>query len=294
MKDYIIRAIDKDKSIRVFVANTTNMVNKARQIHNTTATTTAALGRLLTASSIMGVMLKEDNSKITLQIKSDGPVKSILAVANSKGIVKGYIQNPNVELPLRSDGKLNVGGAVGTEGKLVVIKDLGLKEPYIGQSNLVSGEIAEDIAQYFAISEQQPSAVALGVLVGKDFTVKSAGGFIVQVLPDISEENLTKLEGKIKSFNSVSRLIDEGNNLEDILYNLFGDFDIQIIDKTEVKLECDCSKERMEQALILLGEEEINKIIEEDEGAEISCRFCNTKYCFNKDELSKLLEYIKE
>jgi len=294
MKDYIIRAMDKERSIRVFMASTTNMVEEARKIHNTTPTITAGFGRVLTASSIMGVMLKGDKDKVTLQFRGEGRLKTILAVSNNKGEVKGYVSNPNVEVPLKSNGKLDVGGALGNRGKLIVIRDLGLKEPYIGQSNLVNGEIAEDLTRYFAASEQQPSAVALGVLVDKDLSVKASGGFIVQVLPNISEELLTKLEDRLNSIEPISKLIDKGKSPEEILNEIFEDFGMEIMDKQEVKLSCDCSRERMEEALISLGQKELKNIIEEDGEAELVCHFCNTKYKFNEEKVEGLIKEIQE
>ncbi|SHH90684.1 molecular chaperone Hsp33 [Caloranaerobacter azorensis DSM 13643] len=290
MKDYIIRAIDKKGSIRVFIATTTNMVEKARQIHKTAPTATAALGRVLTAASIMGIMLKGDKDKVSLHIKGNGPIKSILAVANSKGEVKGYISNPNVDMPLREDGKLNVGMAVGREGKIIVIKDLGLREPYIGRSSLVTGEIAEDLTHYFAYSEQQPSAVALGVLVDRDLSVKSSGGFILQVLPDASDEVITKLEHKLNNIEPISSLIDRGYTPEDILAHIFGEFEMEILEKKDIDFVCDCSRERLEEALVSVGKEELERIIKEDGKAELVCHFCNTKYHFDKRDLERLLK----
>jgi len=294
MKDYIIRAIDKDKSIRIFIASTTNMVENARQIHDSTPVATAALGRTLTATGIMGSMLKSEKHKVSLQIKGDGPIKTVLAVGNSKGEVKGYLGNPYVDLPSREDGKLDVGSAVGKDGRLIIIRDLGLKEPYVGQSNIISGEIADDLTHYFASSEQQPSAVALGVLVDKDLSVRASGGYIVQVLPNISEENLTKLEDILSNVTPISRLIDKGLTPEDILEEVFGNFGMEIKEKSEVELKCDCSRERLEGAIISLGEKEIKDIIEEDGKAEITCHFCNTAYDFNKEELDRLLEEAKK
>ncbi|MTI65193.1 MAG: Hsp33 family molecular chaperone HslO [Firmicutes bacterium] len=294
MKDYIIRALDEDKCIRVFIASTTNLVEKARKIHNTTPTTTAALGRVLTSASLMGIMLKGDNDKLTLQFRGNGPVRSILAVANNNVNVKGYISDPNVDLPIRNDGKLDVGGAVGNNGKVIVIRDYGLKEPYVGQSNLVNGEIGEDLTQYFAASEQQPSAVSLGVLIDKDLSVKASGGFIVQVLPNIPEDKLTKLEKTISEISSISKYIDDGYKPEDILKEIFSDFNMKVTDTQKVDFSCDCNKERMKEALISLGEKEIKEIIQEDEKAELVCHFCNTKYNFKKDELQELIENMKE
>ncbi|MTI69763.1 MAG: Hsp33 family molecular chaperone HslO [Firmicutes bacterium] len=294
MQDYIIRALDEDKCIRVFIASTTNLVEKARKIHNTTPTTTAALGRVLTSASLMGIMLKGDNDKLTLQFRGNGPVRSILAVANNNVNVKGYISDPNVDLPIRDDGKLDVGGAVGNNGKVIVIRDYGLKEPYVGQSNLVNGEIGEDLTQYFAASEQQPSAVSLGVLIDKDLSVKASGGFIVQVLPNIPEDKLTKLEKTISEISSISKYIDDGYKPEDILREVFSDFNMKVTDTQKVNFSCDCSKERMKEALISLGEKEIKEIIQQDEKAELVCHFCNTKYNFKKGELQELIKNMKE
>ncbi|EOD00908.1 Hsp33 family molecular chaperone HslO [Caldisalinibacter kiritimatiensis] len=293
MKDYVIRAIDKEKSIRIFIATTTNVVEDARKIHNTSPTVTAALGRTLTASAIMGFMMKGEKDKLTLKIRGNGPIGNIIAVSNNKGEIKGYVQNPSADLPTRSDGKLDVGGVVGRSGKLTVIRDLGLKEPYIGQSNLITGEIGDDLAQYFVTSEQQPSAVALGVLVDKDLSTKAAGGFILQVLPNIQEENLVKLEQKINKLESISKYIDKGYTPEELLERLFGEFQMEIKDKKEIKYTCDCSRERLEGVLISVGEEELKKMIAEDGEAEVVCHFCNTKYHFNKEELEKLLEKAK-
>jgi len=292
MKDYIIRASDENASFRVFIISSTNMVEKARSIHHTSPVATAALGRTLTGATIMGSMLKGDKDKLTLQFRGDGPINNILAVANSKGQVKGYISNPEVEVEDRKDGKLNVGKAVGENGKLIVIKDLGLKKPYVGQSNIISGEIAEDIANYFTASEQQPSAVALGVLIDKDRSVKAAGGVIVQVLPNIEEEVLSKLEKNITILSFISSLIDEGSKPEDILDQVFGEFSMKITEKKEVEFICDCNKERMERALISLGKDELESIINEDENAELVCHFCNEKYNFEKKELQDLIGRI--
>lgn len=293
MSDYVVRAIDKEKSIRIFVASTTNMVEMARRIHNTSPVATAALGRTLTATGMIGFMLKGDRDKVSVQIKGNGPLKTILAVANSKGEVKGYVGNPNVDIPLKENGKLDVGRAVGNSGKMIIIKDLGLKKPYIGQSNLISGEIAEDLTHYFASSEQQPSAVALGVLVDKDLSVRASGGYIIQVLPNISDDLLSKLEKTISSIESISSLIDKGYTPEEILEVAFGDFEMEVKEKLDIALKCDCSEDRIEGALISLGEKELKGIIEEDGEAEVSCHFCNTKYKFNKEQLCKILEKAK-
>lgn len=289
MKDYVIRAIDKKGTIRVFVATTSNLVEKGRQIHNTTPTATAALGRTLTACVMMGLMMKGEKDTVSIQLRGDGPIKTIIAVSNSKGEVKGYVGNPLVDLPLKANGKLDVGRAVGKNGKIVVIKDIGMKEPYIGQSNLVSGEIAEDLTHYFAYSEQQPSAVNLGVLVDKDLSVKASGGYIVQLLPDTSEEDIDRLEKNIQNSEAISSLIARDLKPEDILQSVFGNFEMEVLEKKEIAFKCDCSREKVESALISLGEEEIKSMIEEDGKAEVVCHFCDKKYNFSEEDLKSLI-----
>lgn len=292
MKDYVLRAIDDGGNFRVFIARTTELVNEASKIHNTMPTATAALGRTLTAGVLMGSTLKNDDDKLSIQINGDGLIKNVLAVANSRGEVKGYISNPNANPPLKRKGKLDVGGAIGN-GRMVVIRDLGLREPYIGQSDLVSGEIAEDLTHYFAHSEQQPSAVALGVLVDVDLSVKASGGYIIQVMPDAKEEVLSKLEEKLSIVEPVSTLIDKGYTPEDILKYLFDDMEMKTLEKKEVKLVCDCSQDRIERVLLSMGEKEIQSIIEEEGKAEIVCHFCNEKYQFNKEQLGEILRDAK-
>ncbi|WIF94257.1 Hsp33 family molecular chaperone HslO [Caminicella sporogenes] len=292
MKNYIVRGLAGNKNIRIFVAITTEMVEKARKIHKTTPVSTAALGRTITAASIMGYMLKGEKDKLTLQILGSNEIKSIVAVSDSTGNVKAYISNPNAKVKLNDKGKLDVGGAVG-RGKLRVIKDLGLKEPYIGQANLISGEIAEDLAAYYMYSEQQPSVVSLGVLIDVDGSVKAAGGFIIQPLPDVEEEILIKLEECIKDVPPVSAMVAEGLSGEEIMRRILKDFDVEVGEKKEVDFVCDCSLEKIERALISLGEEELKNIIEEDEEAEIQCHFCNTFYKFNKEQLIDILKRAK-
>ncbi|TCO71475.1 Hsp33 family molecular chaperone HslO [Marinisporobacter balticus] len=289
MKNYVIRAIAADKSISIFFAITTDLVEEARKKHNTTPVATAALGRTLTGAVIMGLMLKGEQNKLSVQIKGDGPLKEILAVADNLGNVKGYVANPSVDLPLRQDGKLDVSSAVGN-GKMIVIKDLGLKEPYSGQSDLVSGEIAEDFTAYFAYSEQQPSAVGLGVLVDRDETVKSAGGFIIQVLPDVQEEVLTRLEERLKWMPPITQLMEITTDGEEMLRMVLDEFDVEILDKKEVNFVCDCSVRKLEKALISVGAKDLKEIIEEDGQAELTCHFCNTKYHFDKEHLERLYE----
>lgn len=289
MEDYVIRAIDEKGTIRVFVASTTNLVEEARKIHNTMPTGTAALGRALTAASIMGIMMKNEKESISIQFHGDGPIKSVVVVSNSKGEVKGYVGDPTVDLPLKSDGKLDVGRAVGRNGRVIVIKDFGLKDPYIGQSSIVSGEIAEDLTYYFANSEQQPSAVNLGVLVDRDLSVKAAGGYIVQLLPGTLDEDIDKLEECIKNSEPISTLIDKGLTSEEILENVFGKFNMNILDRKEVSFKCNCSRDKIETTLRSLGEKEIKSMIEEDGKAEVICHFCNEKYNFSKEDLKSLL-----
>lgn len=289
MRDYLIRGIDKTGNIRIFVATTTNLVEKARITHDTSPTATAALGRALTAATMMGVMMKNEKDRLTLKISGDGPLGTIMIVANNRGVVKGYVDHPYVDVPSRVDGKLDVGRVVGTNGTITTIIDLGLKDPYVGQANLVSGEIAEDLAAYYAISEQQPSAIGLGVLVDTDISVKAAGGYIIQLLPDVSDEDITKIEEAISKTPSVSSLIDKGLSPENIMDELLGEFEMEVLDRVDINYQCDCSRERIEEVLLSIGKKEINAMIEEDGEGEVVCHFCNTKYHFSKEELGKLI-----
>ena len=293
MKDYVIRATAGDGQVRAFVATTKNMVETARGMHKTTKVATAALGRTLTATSIMGLMMKNDGDKITVIIKGGGPIGSILATANSKGMVKGYVDNPNVVVEDYPNGKLNVAAAVGTEGTVRVTKDLGLREPYNGSYPIVSGEIAQDLTYYFAVSEQTPSVVALGVLT-KEEEVEHAGGFIGQLMPDAVEETIATLEENVKGLDSITNMLKDGKTPEDILEIVLKGLNPQILDKCEVGFECECSKERVEGVLISIGKEQLSEIIEEDKQAEIGCQFCNTKYLFNEDELKAILDKMNK
>ena len=290
MADYIIRANADDGSIRAFACFTKDTVNEAFLHHKTTPVATAALGRLLTAASMMGAMLKGENDVVTLQLTGNGPIGRVLAVTDSKSNVKGYVGNPYVELLLNDAGKLDVGGAVGLDGFLTVITDIGMKEPYIGKIPLVTGEIGDDLTKYFAVSEQVPSAVGLGVLVDTDCSVKTAGGFIIQVMPEATEEDITRLENNLKNVSSVTALFEEGKTPEDILELLLEGFSYHITEKTETKYYCNCCRERVERALISLGKEEVRKIIDEDGKTELSCHFCSKKYNFSKEELEALYE----
>lgn len=285
---YILRGTSKNFGIRIFAADTTSMVEEARRLHNTSAVASAALGRTLTAASIMGIMMKGDNDKLTLSINGKGPLGTIVCVTDSKGTVKGYVSNPNVEIPLKKNGKLDVGEAVGINGLITVIKDLGMKEPYTGQYPLTNGEIAEDLTAYYAYSEQQPSAIALGVLVDVDYTIKAAGGFIVQLMPEAEDKDIDILERNIAGIKSVSHLIDEGKTPEDLINIILKDIDPVIYENIPVKYKCDCSRDRIEEALISIGKIELDTIINEDKQAEISCHFCNTVYQFNEEELISL------
>jgi len=289
MKDYLIRGMDKQGRLRVFVAKTTNIVEEARKIHETSPTATAALGRSLTAAVIMGATMKNEEDSLTLKISGDGPIGTITIVANNRGKVKGLANNPQVDVPITIDGKLDVGSLVGTEGTVTVIMDLGLKEPYVGQTSLVTGEIGDDIANFYLISEQVPTAVALGVLVDKDITTKAAGGYIIQVLPDITEEEILLIESSIQKAEPISTMIDKGLTPEEIMYQLLGEFEIEITDKIDLEYYCDCSEERIEKVLISLGRKEIEDIIHEDGESEVVCHFCNTKYKFGRDKLEKIL-----
>lgn len=291
--DYMIRAIDKKKTFRLFMVKSTNTVEEARCRHNTTPTASAALGRTMTAGLMMGYMMKNEKDKLTININGGGPIGTILAVVNNKGEVKGYVEKPNINLPLKPNGKLDVGGAVGINGKVTVMMDIGLKDPYVGSTDIVTGEIGEDIAMYYLLSEQQNSAVALGVLVDRDYSIKSAGGFIVQTLPLIEDEDLKKLESVLNNLKSVSDYFDNDDKVEVIAKKLFSDFDIQITDKIPVGFKCDCSEERMERGLISLGKKDLKEIIEEDEQIETVCHFCNEKYLFHGDKLKRLLNSIE-
>lgn len=287
MKDYCIRVTTENKEARAFFATTKNMVEQARAFHNTTKVATAALGRTLTATSMMGLMMKNDTDKLTVIIKGGGPIGTILTTSDAFGITKGYVTNPDVEVENYESGKLNVAGAVGNQGTIKVIKDLGLKEPYNGEYDIVSGEIAQDFTYYFTVSEQTPSAVALGVLTRTD-EVEQAGGFIIQMMPDATDETISIIERNLSSIKSVTDMLKEGLTPEDIMNLALKDLNPIVLDKIDIGFECDCSKERVSKALIAIGKDELNNIIEEDKGAEVGCQFCNTKYKFTEDELREL------
>lgn len=288
MKDYIVNAITSCGSIRVIAASTTDLCEKAREIHNFSPTCTAAVGRALTAAAMIGSTLKGEEDTLTLQFKGDGPIGRVIAVSDNKATVKGYAGDPYVDLPLKKNGHLDVGGAVGRNGYLSVIRDFGMKEPYVGQVELVTGEIAEDLTYYYAKSEQLPSAVALGVIVDTDLTVRSAGGFIIQLLPGAMDEDIDRVEKAIGEIGEVPKLIEQGKTPRDIVQMLLKGYEIEFFDEMEPKYECDCSKERMAKALISLGKDELRAMIEEDGEAEVCCQFCNAKHLFDKEELEEL------
>ena len=291
MKDYIVRATAADNQIRAFAATTTQVVEIARQHHNTSPVATAALGRLLTAGAMMGSMMKNDTDMLTLQIRGDGPIQGITVTADSHANVKGYVGNPDVVLPPKN-GKLDVGGAVGI-GLLQVIKDMGLKEQYSGQTILVSSEIAEDLTYYFANSEQVPSSVGLGVLMEKNNTVRCAGGFIIQLMPFAEEKTISQLEENLKNVTSVTALLDQGYTPEQLLETLLGNLGLEITDTVPTQFYCNCSKERVEQAVVSIGRKEIQEMIDDGEDIEVKCHFCNTAYRYTVDELKNIIKRSK-
>ncbi|MDF2674233.1 MAG: Hsp33 family molecular chaperone HslO [Clostridiales bacterium] len=286
---YILRATAKGGDVRIFAAITTEMVEKARATHNLSATASAALGRFLTAGSIMGLMLKSKEDTLTLTINGGGEAGNLVVVANSSGNVKGYISNPFVDPPLNNKGKLDVGGAIGIDGTLNVIKDLGLKEPYSSQVPIRTGEIGDDIAYYFTVSEQTPSAVVVGVQVDTDLSIKSAGGLIIQMMPGADPLLADLITYRLEEIPQLSKLIGDGKSGEDILNMLFDDMDLKIFEKIEVGYVCDCSRERVERALISMGREELESI-KEEEDIEIQCHFCNTKYSFTKKDIEEMIK----
>lgn len=289
MSDYLVRAMAADHGIRAFAATTRDLVEHARQIHNTSPVATAALGRLMTAGVMMGSMMKGEEDLITLQIKGDGPIEGLVVTADSHGGVKGYPYNPEVLIHANEKGKLDVAGAVG-KGELRVIRDTGLKEPYVGTIQLVSGEIAEDITYYFAASEQIPSAVALGVLMDRANFVKQAGGLIIQLMPFAPDELVEKLEKKIGEITSLTSMLDQGMTPEQILEFVLGDLDLEITDKMPLSFDCNCSRERVERAVISTGAKEIRNMIEEGKPIEVNCQFCGHHYEFSVEDLKSMLE----
>lgn len=289
MTDYIVRATAANAGIRAFAATTRSLVEQARRAHDTSPVVTAALGRLLTGGVMMGAMLKGERDLLTLQISGDGPIRGMTVTADSKGNVKGYANEPQVMLPPSKAGKLDVGGGVG-QGMLRVIKDMGLKEPYVGQTVLQTGEIAEDLTYYFATSEQVPSSVGLGVLMEKDNTVKQAGGFIVQLMPFTEESVIARLEENISNFSTVTRVLEGGKTPEEMLSLLLSGLDMEIVDTMPAQFYCNCDKKRVEKAVISVGAKEIREMIAENKDIEVKCQFCNSAYTFNIEELKELLK----
>ena len=286
--DYLVRATAAGGQVRAFAATTRNTVEQARKAHNTSPVATAALGRLLTGGAMMGAMMKGEKDLLTIKIEGDGPIKGLMVTADSQGRVKGYAFHPQVMLPPNAKGKLDVGGALGV-GVLSVIKDLGMKEPYVGQTILVSGEVAEDLTYYFATSEQTPSSVALGVLMNRENTVRQAGGFILQMMPQASEEVVSGLEQKLKEVRSVSRLLDEGKVPEMILESVLGDCGLEVQSRMPVEFYCNCSRERIEKALASVGRQELQSMVDDGETIQVNCHFCNQNYAFTVEELRGLL-----
>lgn len=288
MKDYMIRATAADDLVRAFAATTRQMVEDARHAHDTTPVCTAALGRLLTGGVMLGSMLKEDKALVTLQIHSDGPAGGITVTADSHYHAKGYVNNPHVQIPLKANGKLDVSGALG-RGTLTVIRDIGLKEPYIGTIEMPSGEIAEDLTCYFAESEQIPSSVGLGVMVDRDWSVKQAGGFILQLMPGAPDEMIDELEKRLGSVSSVTNMLEEGKLPEDILEELLGGFGLQVMERHDVSFACSCSEKRIEKALISIGPKDLQEMIDEGKPIEVGCQFCGKQYRFDTQALKRIL-----
>ena len=289
MSDYIVRATAANNQIRAFAITSKDLVEEARKRHNTSPVITAGLGRLLSGAAMMGAMMKGDEDLLTLQIKCGGPVQGLTATADAKGNVKGYAEVPDVMLPPNPQGKLDVGGALGL-GILNVIKDMGLKEPYAGQVALQTGEIAEDLTYYYATSEQTPSSVALGVLMNKDNTVRQAGGFMIQLMPGASDEIIDKLETRLGEITSITSLLDDGNTPEMILEHILGEFGLEINETIETSFFCNCTKQRVEKALVSIGKKELQEMIDEGKEIEVNCHFCNHNYKFSVEELKELLK----
>ena len=289
MKDYIVRATAAGETVRAFAIRSTNLTAEARELHHTFPVVTAALGRLLSAGAMMGSMMKGENDKLTIQVKGDGPIGQMTVTVDSHGNVKGFPADPSVDIPLKRAGKLDVGAAVG-RGTLTVSMDLGLKEPYNGQVEIQTGEIGDDLAYYYTVSEQTPSAVGLGVMVDRDSSVKHAGGFIIQIMPDAAEETISALEAKIAGAGPVTEMMEEGMSPEDILSYYLGDLDLKITEKLPVRYYCGCSKERVAGALATISTEDLEELINDGEEIEVKCYFCNSAYKFSTDELKEIAD----
>lgn len=293
MSNTLLRAIARDAGIQISAAVTTGLVERARQIHNTTPVATAALGRTLTATAIMGSQLKVDDGSVTVQVKGNGPLGAIVCVGDADGYVRGYLQNPSADLPLRPDGKLAVGAGVG-RGYLMVIKDIGLKDPITGTVALVNGEIAEDLTRYFAESEQIPSACALGVLVDTDCTVKCAGGWLVQLMPGVKDADIDRLETNLAKLEPMTTMLDKGMSLEEIVQAVLDGFAVDFLQTDEIGYRCACSREKVERALISMGKTELGKMADEQENSEVTCQFCDKIYTFSREELRELLAHAEK
>lgn len=292
MQDHIVRAISEDGCFKAVAISSKDLVERARQIHKTLPTATAALGRLLSATSMMGNMQKVENGSITVQVKGGGPLGTVLAVSDAMGNVRGYVQNPQISLLEKYRGKLDVGAAVGKDGTLTVIRDLQMKEPYIGSVALVSGEIAEDITQYFAQSEQTPTACALGVLVDVDQSVKAAGGYLVQLLPGATDEQISKLESGIQRAGAVTKLLETGMDAETLLKTVLSDFTLEILETTPVEYRCYCSRDRVTSTLISLGRQELQQIVDEGQPIHIDCQFCDRIYDYTPQQVAEILQSL--
>ena len=294
MGDRLVRAISKDGFVKAVAVSTRDLTERARQIHKTLPVATAALGRTLAAASMMGNALKGDGASVTLQIKGGGPLGTVLAVSDNEGNVRGTVDNPAVDLPLRPDGKLDVGTAVGSEGTLTVIRDLHMKEPYVGSVGLLGGEIAEDLAAYFVESEQIPTACGLGVLVDRDQSVLAAGGYLIQLLPGAGEDVITKVEGGVMAAGSVTGLLQKNDDPEAILRQVLSDFELEILETSPIEYRCYCSRERMERALISLGPTELKQLLEDQGEAELTCRFCDNVQHFSREDLERMLAGMRK
>ena len=292
MADRIVRAISTDGMVQAAAICSRGLTERARQIHKTLPVATAALGRTLAAASMMGNALKSDGASLTLQFKGGGPLGTVLAVSDNEGNVRGYVTNPHVDIPLRKDGKLDVGTAVGHEGTLTVIKDLHMKEPYVGTIDLLGGEIAEDVAGYFVESEQIPTACALGVLVDRDQSVKAAGGYLIQLMPGAAEDTIAKVEGGIMAAGAVSAILEKNDDPEAMLRTVMSDFDLKILETCPVEYRCYCSRERVERALISLGRTELEQMLSEQGGCQMTCQFCDAVYEFTAEDIQRLLKNL--
>lgn len=291
MSDYIVRGIAADGQIRAFAATTKELTEQARQHHNSSPIATVALGRLLTGGVMMGAMMKNDADVVTIQIKGNGPIGAMTVTADARGRVKGFVSHPEVMLPLKN-GRLDIAGALGI-GVLSVIKDIGLKEPYVGDTILVTSEIADDLTYYFATSEQVPSSVGLGVLMEKNNTVQQAGGFIIQLMPDAAEETIERLEARIQEVKSVTEMLEQGMTPEDILSHILGDMGLEILDTIGAQFYCNCSKERVSKAVMSIGEAELQSMIDDNKPIEVNCHFCNSHYTFSVEELKEMLAAVR-